>query len=77
MFQPATQIIVMGFTLDVRLDCADCLGGTVVRNPDGIEARFNSPECLNHLLEGLIGRRAWQTHGPQIEHQIRTTLCAR
>ena len=76
MQQPATQISVMGFTLDVRLDCAGCLGGTVVRNPDGIEARFNSLECLAHLLEGLVGRRAWQAHGPQIERQIRTTLCA-
>lgn len=75
MQQPATQIIVMGFTLDVRLDCTGCVGGTVVRKPDGIEARFNSLECLAHLLEGLLGRRVWQMHGPQIEAQIRTTLC--
>lgn len=73
---PTTQISLPGFTLDVHLDCVTCKTGTVIRNPDGIEARFNSPECLVHLLEGLVGRRTWQAYGPQIEAQIRTVVCA-
>jgi len=53
------EITVANSTLQVRFDGDMCSSGTVVRQADGIEASFNSPDCLLHLLEGLLGRRAW------------------
>lgn len=51
--------------------------GTVVRLDDGLEAHFSTPECLPHLLEGLVGRRTWQVHREQIEAEIASLLpCA-
>jgi hypothetical protein len=59
------EIRVANFTLSLRHD-ERTLGGSVVRQQDGLEARFSSPECLQHLLEGMVGRRAWQAHCEQI-----------
>lgn len=60
-----TEITVASYTLSLRLN-ESAPGGTVVRQPDGVEARFSSPECLLHLLEGMVGRRVWQSHREQI-----------
>jgi hypothetical protein len=51
--------------------------GRVVRLDDGLEADFSSPECLPHLLEGLVGRRTWQAHRERIEAELAQILpCA-
>jgi hypothetical protein len=51
--------------------------GSVVRLDDGLEAHFSSPECLPHLLEGMIGRRAWQACRDRIATELADVLpCA-
>lgn len=69
-----TQIRVANYTMDLRFDCEGCPGGTLVRLPDGVEARFSSRECLLHLFEGLVGRRTWQAYHTQIEASIAALL---
>lgn len=64
------QIEVASYTLSISFDCEGCSGGTLVRLPDGIEARFSSRDCLLHLLEGMVGRKLWQSHHSEIEAQI-------
>ena len=65
-----TQIAVADITLSLSFNCDGCPGGTLVRLPDGVEASFSSPDCLLHLLEGMVGRRTWQAHHDQIEAQL-------
>lgn len=60
------EISVASYTLSLRFDSDSDNRGTVVRLPDGVEASFSGPDCLPHLLEGMVGRRAWQAHGGQI-----------
>lgn len=67
-------ISVADFTLNLRFDSEGCRGGTLVRLPDGVEATFNSPDCLLHLIEGMVGRRTWQAHRDHIETQIARIL---
>jgi hypothetical protein len=69
------EISVASYTLSLCFDDDSAFGGTVVRQPDGVEARFSSHECLLHLLEGMVGRRAWQTYGDQIIEALRETSC--
>jgi hypothetical protein len=69
------EITVANYTLSLRFDDESSPSGTVVRNPDGVEASFNSPACLLHLLEGMLGRRAWQAHGEQILAALRALRC--
>lgn len=64
------QIMVASYTLSIRFDCEGCPGGTLVRLPDEIEAHFSSRDCLLHLLEGMLGRRAWQSCRGEIEAQL-------
>jgi hypothetical protein len=73
-----TQITVANQVLSLNLNSGSSQGGTLVRLSDGLEASFNSPECLPHLLEGMVGRRAWLAHQDQIAAAIATlkTLCA-
>jgi hypothetical protein len=68
-----TEITVANYTLSLRLD-ERTLRGTVVRQPDGVEAHFSSPECLQHLLEGMVGRRAWQANCEQIMAALPSAL---
>jgi hypothetical protein len=70
-----TVITVANYTLSLRFDNGSTSSGTVVRNPDGVEASFNSPTCLLHLMEGLVGRRGWQAYGEQIIATLRTLRC--
>ncbi len=71
-----TQIIVANQTLRLSYDRASGQG-MLVRLDDGLEARFSSPECLPHLLEGMVGRRTWQAHHERIEAEIaQVLLCA-
>jgi len=68
-----TEIAVANYTLSLRFDDGGSTpSGTVVRSPDGVEASFNSPACLLHLLEGMVGRRDWQAYGEQIVAALRT-----
>lgn len=64
------QIVVASYTLRINFDSERCSGGTLVRLPDGVEARFSSRDCLVHLLEGMVGRKLWQSHHNEIEAQI-------
>ncbi|NTU79305.1 MAG: hypothetical protein HGA45_07870 [Chloroflexales bacterium] len=64
-----TQITVANQTLCLCFD-GDSGRGVLVRLNDGLEARFSSPECLLHLLEGMVGRRTWQAHRERIEAEI-------
>lgn len=61
-----TQITVANQVIRLNLDGERGQGGTLVRLSDGLEASFNSPECLPHLLEGMVGRRVWLAHRDQI-----------
>jgi hypothetical protein len=69
-----TQITVANITLSLTFDYDGSAGGTVVRQQDGVEARFSSPDCLLHLIEGLVGRRAWQAHHDQIQAAVASAL---
>jgi hypothetical protein len=72
-----TQITVANQILRLDLDGERGQGGTLVRLNDGLEARFNSPECLPHLLEGMVGRRAWLAHHEQITAALASlNICA-
>lgn len=64
-----TQLTVANQTLWLSFDGASGQG-SVVRLDDGLEAMFSSPECLPHLIEGLVGRRTWQAHKEQIVAEI-------
>jgi hypothetical protein len=64
-----TQITVADQTLCLCID-GESGRGMLVRLDDGLEARFSSPECLLHLIEGMVGRRTWQAHHEQIEAEI-------
>jgi len=59
------QIAVANQTISLSFCGEGCRSGTLVRLNDGLEARFSSPECLLHLLEGMVGHRAWQFHQAQ------------
>lgn len=63
------QITVANQTLCLCFD-GDSGRGMLVRLDDGLEASFNSPECLLHLIEGVVGWRAWQAHREHIEAQL-------
>jgi hypothetical protein len=71
-----TQITVAGQNFSLSFDGQGCTSGTLVRHSDGLEARFNSRECLLHLLEGVIGRRTWQARGAEIVAELKRD-CAR
>ncbi len=64
-----TQITVANQTLCLIFD-SQSGHGTLVRLNDGLEASFSSPECLPHLLEGVVGRRIWQAHHEQIVAEV-------
>lgn len=61
-----TQITVANQTFSLCFDGHGCSSGTLVRLNDGLEASFSSCDCLLHLLEGVVGRRAWQANREQI-----------
>lgn len=64
------DITVANSTLRVCFDGDSCNSGTLVRHSDGVEASFSSADCLVHLLEGMLGRRAWQAYRDQVVRQI-------
>jgi len=68
------QITVANQTIRLRWQGTGCRSGTLVRINDGLEASFNSPECLLHLLEGMLGRRAWQAQHDQVKAAV-AALC--
>jgi hypothetical protein len=68
-------INVASYTLSLRFDSDDAPGGTMVRLPDGVEARFNRPDCLLDLFEGMVGRHAWQAHRDQIIAAVEAAIC--
>lgn len=63
------QITVANQTLCLCFD-GDSGRGMLVRLDDGLEASFSSPDCLLHLIEGMLGRRAWQAHRERIEAEL-------
>jgi hypothetical protein len=48
--------------------------GSLMRLDDGLEASFSNPECLPHLIEGILGRRAWLAHRDHIAAEIARVL---
>ena len=64
------EITVANATLRVCFDGNSCNSGTVVCHANGVEASFSSADCLLHLLEGMLGRRAWQAHRDSVIRQI-------
>jgi hypothetical protein len=69
-----TQIVIANQTLSLRLSGEGPGRGTLVRLNDGLEGSFSNCECLLHLLEGMIGRRAWLAHQDQIVATV-ATIC--
>jgi hypothetical protein len=69
------QITVANQTISLCFHDLGCASGTLVRLDDGLEASFSGPECLLHLLEGIVGRRAWQSQQAQIVATV-TALCS-
>jgi len=68
------EIRVASYTLSLRFE-DDVPSGTVIRQPDGVEARFSTVDCLLNLLEGMVGQRTWQTHRDQIIMILQEALC--
>ena len=66
------QITVANQTISLSWQGAGCTCGTLVRLNDGLEASFNGHDCLLHLIEGMVGRRAWQAQQAQIIATIQT-----
>lgn len=64
-----TQITVANQTLCLVFD-GQSGQGMLMRLDDGLEGRFSSPECLLHLIEGMVGRRVWQSHHEQIVAEL-------
>lgn len=60
------QFTVAGQMFCLSFEGQGGMAGTLVRLDDGLEASFSSYECLQHLLEGVVGRRVWQALGEQI-----------
>jgi hypothetical protein len=72
-----TQLTVGNQTFSLRFDGHGCTSGTLVRLNDGLEATFNSRDCLLHLLEGVVGRRTWQANYEAIVAAVaQITPCA-
>ena len=64
------RLSVANQTLHIVFDDARKWSGHILRPTDGLEASFSNRMCLEHLIEGLIGRRAW----PQYRSQVQTIL---
>jgi hypothetical protein len=70
------QIIVANQTLHLSYDRKSGQG-FLVRLEDGLEASFSSPACLPHLIEGMLGQRAFQTNRDYIANELLRVLpCA-
>ena len=67
------QITVANQTLSLSYD-GKSGQGSVVRLDDGLEASFSTPECLPHLIEGLLGRRAFNTYRDHITAELSRVL---
>ncbi|OAN47211.1 hypothetical protein A6A03_00245 [Chloroflexus islandicus] len=60
------RLVVANQILYIIFDGGKRWSGHVVRPSDGIEASFSSRNCLEYVIEGLIGRRVW----PQYRQQV-------
>jgi hypothetical protein len=70
------QITVANQTLRLSYD-GKSGQGFLVRLEDGLEASFSSPTCLPHLIEGILGQRAFLTNRDHIVHELSRVLpCA-
>jgi hypothetical protein len=70
MMTVQARLTVANQIFSLRFDGAGCASGTLVRLNDGLEASFSSPECLLHLLEGVVGRRLWQANREQVVAEL-------
>lgn len=60
------RLVMANQILYIIFDGGKRWSGHVVRPFDGLEASFSSRTCLEHVIEGLIGRRVW----PQYRQQV-------
>lgn len=60
------RLFVADQALRIIFDGAKPWSGHVLRPADGLEAYFSNRDGLEHVLEGLIGRRAWAQYRQQV-----------
>ncbi len=62
------RLFIANQTLHILFDDPHTWRGRIFRPADGLEAFFSNRVCLEHLIEGLVGRRVW----PQYRKQVLT-----
>jgi len=60
------RLFVGNQTLHIIFDRKQNWHGYIIRPSDGVEAAFSSRSCLEHVIEGLLGRRAWTQYRQQV-----------
>ncbi len=60
------RLTVANQTLHIIFDGTKRWSGYISRPSDGLEASFSSRKCLEHVIEGLLGRRLWSQYRQQV-----------
>ncbi|MEF3273944.1 MAG: hypothetical protein K6356_06010 [Chloroflexus sp.] len=60
------RLFIANQTFHITFNRGSQWHGTVIRASDGVEASFSSRSCLEHVLEGLLGRRIWAQYRQQV-----------
>ncbi len=66
----SVELVAMQYTIRLEVECLSCCRGSMIRLPDGVEARFNCVDALLVLLEGMGGRRWWQENQAAIRERV-------
>jgi len=60
------RLFIADQTLHIRFDDPHTWRGRIFRPTDGLETFFSNRACLEHLIEGFVGRRVWPQYSQQI-----------
>lgn len=60
------RLVVANQTLHIIFAGNRPWSGYVLRPSDGLEASFSSRACLEHVIEGIVGRRLWSQYRQQV-----------
>lgn len=68
------EIVALPYTIQLDVECTQCCRGSIIRQPDGVEASFNCADSLFVLLECMSGQGWWQANREAIEARLGTLL---